>query len=193
LSGSSAKRCRASSCETSSRTNGYFSCDHLLHLGLEGREILGREGRWHLEVVVEAVIDGGAEADLGIRDAVAARPWRGCAHPSAADGHARGSNLRPARESLSVITTNRAGVPAHDGASVIRGLAIHLAVRDRAHGHVEQRRHAGTAHPIDEDPTARHVARPDGQWTGGCSYADKNSRVLPSGSVSTSQLRPRCA
>ena len=65
MSGSSTKRfCAARS--TSSRTNGYFSSDDLLHLLLEGREVFGRERLGDLEVVVEAVVDRRAEADFRV-------------------------------------------------------------------------------------------------------------------------------
>ena len=37
---------------------------HLLHLGLERLQVLGREGLVDLEVVIEPVVDGRAEADL---------------------------------------------------------------------------------------------------------------------------------
>ena len=38
----------------------------LLHFRLERREILWREGRIDLEIVIEAVVDRGAEADLRV-------------------------------------------------------------------------------------------------------------------------------
>ena len=42
---------------------GVVGLDDLLDLGLEGLQIVRREGLVHLEVVVEPLVDGGAEAD----------------------------------------------------------------------------------------------------------------------------------
>ncbi len=46
---------------------GLIGGHDLRHLGLEGLEVLGRERLVDLEVVVEAVVDGGAEPDPGAR------------------------------------------------------------------------------------------------------------------------------
>ncbi len=46
---------------------GLIGGHDLRHLGLEGLEVLGREGLADVEVVVEAVVDGRPEADPGAR------------------------------------------------------------------------------------------------------------------------------
>jgi hypothetical protein len=45
---------------------GILLRDHSLHLGFELFEIFGGERLRYLEIVVEPILDGGAEADLGI-------------------------------------------------------------------------------------------------------------------------------
>src|SRR2546425_11788220 len=45
----------------------------LAHLRLDLRQVLGRERRGHPEVVVEAVLDGRTEADLGAREQLSHR------------------------------------------------------------------------------------------------------------------------
>jgi hypothetical protein len=56
---------------------GVVRLGHLPHLPLDGLEVVGGEGPGHLEVVVEAVLDRRAEADLRLREQL---PNRGCQH-----------------------------------------------------------------------------------------------------------------
>ena len=46
---------------------------HLVHLGFDPLEVVRRERRRDLEVVVEAVLDRGPESDLGVREELAHR------------------------------------------------------------------------------------------------------------------------
>ena len=66
LSGSSTKRLRASAASDLLAHERILLRDDLPHLRLERREILGRERRRDLEVVVEAVVDRRTEADLRV-------------------------------------------------------------------------------------------------------------------------------
>ncbi len=97
---------------------------HLPHLGLERLEILGGERALHLEIVVEPLLDGGAEADLGL---------------GAQAAHGRGEDVRP-------------GVAQHgEGARILVGddhegprrpqggdQVLHLAIHRHRHGGLQQ-------------------------------------------------------
>ena len=117
---------------------------HLAHLGLELLEVLGREGRRDLEVVVEAVVDGRAEADLRVG-----------AQPS----HRRGEDVRGRvaqhRERVGIALgedAERAAAPQrrHE----ILDLAVH---RDGDRGHEQPL--ADRAHDVGRERAGRHHAR----------------------------------
>ena len=103
LSGSSAKRFCASARFTSSRTNGYFSAGDLPHLASRTRaRSSGVNGLVDLEVVVEAVVDRRAEADLRVgahsRTAVAstcAAEWRSTSSASGSRSVRMASRVSP--------------------------------------------------------------------------------------------------
>ena len=66
LYGSSASSSRASSSVTTRRENRWPCLIDLLHLLLDGLEVLGGERLLDVEVVVEAVLDRRADAELGL-------------------------------------------------------------------------------------------------------------------------------
>ena len=66
LYGSSASSSRAASSVTTRREKRWPALLDLLHLLLDGLEVLGREGLLDVEVVVEAVLDRRADAQLGL-------------------------------------------------------------------------------------------------------------------------------
>ena len=45
--------------------DGGFFLDDLLHFRFQGSQIFGGEGLLHVEIVVEAAVDGGADGQLG--------------------------------------------------------------------------------------------------------------------------------
>ena len=68
LYGSSASSARASSSVTTRRAKRWPRLDDLLHALLERREVVGGERALDVEVVVEAVADRRADAELGLRE-----------------------------------------------------------------------------------------------------------------------------
>src|SRR5262245_16234862 len=45
-----------------------ISGDDLAHLGLDAFQIFRRERLWTVEIVIKAIVDGGADGDLGLRE-----------------------------------------------------------------------------------------------------------------------------
>ena len=70
LYGSSASSARASLLGDDPASEPLTGLDDLLHALLEALEVLGRERRLDVEVVVEAVLDGRPDAELGVLEGV---------------------------------------------------------------------------------------------------------------------------
>ena len=119
---------------------GEVGGDHLAHARLEGLQVFGREGFVHLEVVIEAVLDRGAEADTGAGTQLAHRGGqdvrgRVAQHgervvvPAGEDAYLGARGDRPSQVDHLVVDHGRQGGAGQSGADTGRDVGGAAAAR----------------------------------------------------------------
>jgi hypothetical protein len=139
---------------------GVIGLRHLAHLHLDPLEVLGCERARHLEVVVEAVLDGRPEADAGTREEIAHRGGEDVSGRVAQHLQRLGISIgedgegdvpldRPVEIPHGAVHLGGHGRPGEPGADALGHRPDGRAGRDVPHAAVRQRDPHRVAHSAD--------------------------------------------